>query len=73
MSGSTIYVKLLNEGTDVWAPAAAEHVDQDRYRIVQNFGDDDEPEFSRGQIVRCKMKNLSDGEVLVAFQESKPE
>jgi hypothetical protein len=31
---SQIYVSLLDEGTDVWRPVAAEHIRDDIYRIV---------------------------------------
>jgi len=36
MSGEkTIYVRLLNEGTDVWRPVRALHIEEDRYHIVE--------------------------------------
>lgn len=68
----TIYVALLNEGTDVWRPVLAEQLAGDRYRIVgQNDDPDDEQwEFETGSVVRCEFRRLSDRPCLVAVQAS---
>jgi hypothetical protein len=56
-----IYVKLLDEGTDVWRPVNAECVGMDSYRIVSENPDSksEEWEFTQGQIVRCEERPLS--------------
>ena len=67
---STIYVYLLNEGTDVWRPVEAEHVGEDRYKIVSVNADpeDESWQFQGGAIVRCRQQRLSGGECLVAYE-----
>jgi hypothetical protein len=56
----TIYVYLLNEGTDCWRPVSAENVSGDIYRITGAPPDDTETwEFKTGELVRCKYKRLS--------------
>ena len=67
---STIYVQLLDEGTDVWRPVSAELVSIETYRIV---GDAPDPEterweFAPGDLVRCRHQQLSGGECLVAYE-----
>jgi hypothetical protein len=60
MKHETIYVYLLEEGTDVWRPVEAEVLARDRYRIIsENINPKDEKwEFVTGDIVRCKRKVL---------------
>jgi len=65
----TIYVYLQNEGTDVWVPVSAEHLGDDVYRIVGCPTKDLEPQFGKDTLVRCRAKELSDGEGLVAFEK----
>jgi hypothetical protein len=65
-----VYVCLLDEGVDVWRPVSAEHVEGDRYRIVGEPPDpeDEKWEFLPGQVVRCRLQQLSEGEFLVAYE-----
>ena len=60
----TIYVNLLDEGTDVWRPVEAEILGENLYRIIsENKTPEDENwEFATGDIVRCERKLLSDSE-----------
>lgn len=60
----TIYVYLLNEGTDSWCPVSAEYVRDDIYRIVSVNEDpeDEEWQFQTNDCVRCKSKVFSGGE-----------
>src|SRR6266480_4187155 len=53
----TIYMPLLNEGTDCWRPVSATPVEGDRYRIdEQGYNrDDEEWQFPPGSIVRCHL------------------
>jgi len=70
----TIHVYLPNEAVDVWAPVEAEHVSDDAYRIIDCKGEDDEVEFGRGVLVRCRREQRSGDfgkvrEVLIAYEE----
>jgi len=56
-----IYVPLLNEGTDVWRPVEAEHVGDDRYRIIQEQSQDEDWPVARGDIVKCESHRFADG------------
>ena len=71
---TTVYVSLLDEGVDVWRPVSAEHIKDDVYRIVGNPPDpeDEKWEFLPGQLVRCRMQQLFEGEFLVAHQAVNP-
>ncbi len=66
----TIYVYLLDEGTDVWRPVEAVHLGDDRYRIMSVKADrsDEHWQFSTGDIVRCSSRVLSGGPALVAHE-----
>ena len=70
----TIHVYLPNEAVDVWAfPVEAEYVSDDIYQIIDCKGEDDEVEFGRGVLVRCRCEQRSGdfgrvGEVLIAYE-----
>jgi hypothetical protein len=67
----TIYVYLKGEGTDVWRPVNARHVEEDIFLIMSENGApaDEQWEFNCGQTVRCKEKTTPEGEkILVAYQ-----
>ena len=66
MAPVIVYVALLDEGVDVWRPAAAEHIDADWYRLVGSQPDGESWEFRTGQIVRCEARRVSGELVLVA-------
>ena len=57
-----IYVKLLDEGTDVWIPVDAEKIN-DHYKIIsENTSDGDEIwEFNYGDHVKVKKRKFSGG------------
>lgn len=63
-NNETIYVYLLDEGTDVWRPVEAEELGNNRYRIISknNKPEDEKWEFMTGDIVRCESKVLKDTE-----------
>jgi hypothetical protein len=65
---ATIYMPLVNEGTDVWRPVEAAHVGPDSYLVEGDVPDDEEWMFAPGSIVRCELRTLSLGEHLVAVQ-----
>jgi hypothetical protein len=64
----TIYVALLDEGTDVWRPVQAELCGAGHFRIVSANPDpqDERWEFPSGAVVRCERRKLSGGYCLVA-------
>jgi hypothetical protein len=58
-----VYVPLFNEGTPVWRPVDAEHLGDDRYRIVQEKPKDEDWPVASGQIVQCTPHRFADGTV----------
>ncbi len=69
LNTKTIFVKLLNEGTDVWRPVNAEEIGELTYRIIDDGSydpDDEEWEFPPGSEVICQMQKKSRGNILVA-------
>ena len=67
----TIYIYLPEEMVDVWAPVDAEHIRDDIYRIVDCRGEDEAVEFGKDQLVHCRHRSLSGGDVLVAVEEAR--
>src|SRR3546814_9207081 len=65
---TTIYVALLDEGTDVWRPVQAAQRTDGSYIILSTNGDpeDEKWQFPSGSIVQCEIKTLSGGNQLVA-------
>jgi hypothetical protein len=55
----TIYVALLDEGTDCWRPVAAEHISADLFRIADEPPEDEQWEFQPGQIVALSGARVS--------------
>ena len=53
----TVYVALLGEGTDVWRPAPARHIDGNLYELLATPDYDENLEdwqFIPSSIVQCK-------------------
>lgn len=69
-ASATIYVYLLDEGTDCWRPVSAEHIRDDVYRILGQPPDpeDEKWEHLPGALVRCRQQRLSGGDCLVAYE-----
>ena len=63
---ATIYMPLLNEGTDVWRPVPATQVSAGTYRVEGDMPDDEEWMFAPGSVVRCELRAFNDGEGLTA-------
>ena len=59
---TTLYMPLLNEGTDVWRPVAATAVSAETYRIEGDVPEDEEWAFPPDAVVRCVAKTFSDGQ-----------
>lgn len=66
----TIYIYLLEEGTDVWRPCKAEHLGGERYRILDEAPEGEVWEFKNGTVVKCRMRELLDGAALVAMESA---
>jgi hypothetical protein len=67
----TVYVKLLDEATDVWRPVPAEALGQRRYRLLptDKYDPEDETwEFLPGTDAVCEPRQLSDGIHLVTIR-----
>jgi hypothetical protein len=59
-----IYIKLFEEGTDVYRPTKVELISEGIFRVLptENYDSDDEiREFIPGTIVSCKEKSLTSG------------
>jgi hypothetical protein len=58
-----IYIRLLNEGVDVWWPAEALPEGAGVFRVVgpSPQPSDEEWEFPLGTLVRCERRRLDDG------------
>lgn len=59
---TTIYVPLLNEGTDVWRPVEATRLAEDLYLILGVVPEDETWAFPPGSTVRCEVRS-AEGEV----------
>ncbi len=72
---SLIYVRLLDEGTDVWRPVVARRVEGNCYQILlsQVIPNDEQWEFGPGTIVLCRLRTLSGGTRLVAESANRAE
>jgi hypothetical protein len=65
-----IYVALIGEGLNLMRTVKAEHVGRDFYKIIEAMPEGETWEFTPGQVVRCKKRNLSTGKGLVAVEEA---
>ena len=63
-----IYVRLLDEGTDVWRPVDAIELSQDRYRLIGERDADERWEFESGSTVRVEKRNFESKPALVAVE-----
>lgn len=65
-----IYVTLVGEGLNLMRTVRAEHLGRDFYRILEEMPPGETWEFTTGQVVRVKKRNLSTGKGLVAVEEA---
>ena len=67
---ATVYVYLLDEGTDVWRPVAAERVAGDVFRLdpAAHVPDGESWQFLPGQCVDVSPRRLSFGDALMAVR-----
>jgi hypothetical protein len=67
----TIYVALMEEGTDCWRPVQAESLGGGLYRIVTERPDDEVWFFSVGDVVKCKERTFQGtGRELAAYEKA---
>jgi hypothetical protein len=58
---TTLYMLLLNEGTDVWRPISAESVGAGTFRILGPLPNDEVWQFLPGSVVTTAHHRFSDG------------
>jgi hypothetical protein len=63
----TVYVELVDEGVNVWRPVEAVE-DGDGFVLPMSAPDGERWRFPPGSRVRCELRELSDGEALVAVR-----
>ena len=63
----TIYVELLNEGTDCWRPVEANDLGRGRFQIISSQPENENWQFKRGDVIECRKKQLQHGLCLVAY------
>lgn len=71
-----IYVKLLEEGTDVWRPTEAKEIKEGLFLMLPTPDYrtcDEQWEFPPGSVVRGEKRVLSGDEVLVAISPKRDE
>jgi hypothetical protein len=68
----TIYIKLLNEGTEVFRPVDALLIRDNIYEIAQAQIGDEDWEFNSGSKVYCNLKKIEHADCLVAVKEVQP-
>lgn len=68
---TTVYIRLLDEGTEVFRPTLAESLGRGKFKVLPtpNYDPEDEIwEFTPGSIVVCAKQKLEGEEVLVAMK-----
>lgn len=71
-SVATIYLPLLNEGTDCWRPVEADECAPGHFQITSEEPDDEEWPFQMGEVVRCRWRKFSNGEGWEAVAAAPP-
>jgi hypothetical protein len=67
----TIYVALLDEGTDCWRPVQAERISDSEFVLHGSVSEDERWEFQPGDHVRCVSRTFSNGQrALVAVEKT---
>jgi hypothetical protein len=66
---TTIYIRLLDEGTEVFRPTKADDLGDGVFKVLPSpdYNPQDEKwEFVPGTLVRCEKRKLEGDEILVA-------
>jgi hypothetical protein len=58
---ATIYMQVLNEGTNVWRPVQATAVTSDTYRVEGNMPTYEDWAFAPNSLVHCRRTSFIDG------------
>jgi hypothetical protein len=58
---ATIYMPLLNEGTDVWRPVEATPLTGNSFRVEGDVPDYEQWAFAPGAVVLCAWKTFNGG------------
>jgi len=58
----TVYVALLDEGTHVWRPVAAERISGELFRLAGPVPRGERWEYQPGELVQCRERLFSGGE-----------
>ncbi len=67
----TIYIELLDEGTECYRPVESERLGGELYRIVSEKPEDEVWPFSVGDTVKCRIRAFQFGGLrLLAYQKS---
>jgi hypothetical protein len=56
---ATIDIELRDEGVECWRPVEAEHLGEDRYRIIEEQPDSERWAFPSRTVVRCSPRLLA--------------
>ena len=67
---TTIYMPLLNEGTDVWRPVEAMKITDLGYMVTEAPQPEEEWAFQPGHILRCEERQLSGETLFVAVAKA---
>lgn len=67
----TIYMPLIDEGTDVWRPVQAEPVEGGLFRVLGEVPEEEIWEFPPGTVVRCREQLFSGGRRSLAAYATK--
>jgi hypothetical protein len=65
---TTVYLELLEEGTQCWRPVNSESLGGDLYRIISEKPEDEVWPFNTGDTVRCRPQHFQQGLGLVAYE-----
>ncbi len=70
MAATIVYVRLLDEGTDVMRPVPAFALGHGKFRLLAaKDGVGEIWEFRPGTVVRCGLQRFDDNDILVAVEE----
>ena len=60
MSSQEVFVRLLDEGTEVWRPVSAVKLSDGTYRLTGERSNDERWEFEPGAVVHCVPRQFAD-------------
>jgi hypothetical protein len=71
LNTKTIYIRLLDEGTEVARPTQGVPLKNNLYRVLStpDYNPEDEKwEFPPESIVRCRLEEWTDGKIFMAYE-----